>query len=340
MSDSSKLFGASKIDRKDEDFTYTWTVTNLNLLLEANFDSITSPQFSTNDKKWNLSLHRSSVKLGCFYFQLSKIEHSTTDYQYLYIFRNDTNGKCIKSLTLKDGSDVSNRYIDPKQLYDDVPTYSTKKIQNDTLKIICQIKFVSYSYENMSVNDRNYFKHISNISKSKHMYVENLFLEEQFSDIKLVTSCGKELKAHKCIVAADSPTFAAMFKHDMVESNSNTVNISDVDHEVLKEMLRFIYMGQVENIETIASDLFIAADKYDIQDLKNECANYIANNITVENAILIFELAVKYNAEQLKTRVMHFVKSNIVDIMKINTFKEKLQVTAMGCFSELFTFLI
>lgn len=55
--------------------------------------------------------------------------------------------------------------------------------------------------------------------------------------------------------------FAAMFEHAMEESKHNRVEIKDVDHEVLREMLRFIYTGMASNLEEMAGDLLAAADK-------------------------------------------------------------------------------
>lgn len=55
--------------------------------------------------------------------------------------------------------------------------------------------------------------------------------------------------------------FAAMFEHAMEESKHNRVEITDVDHEVLREMLRFIYTGMASNLEEMAGDLLAAADK-------------------------------------------------------------------------------
>lgn len=52
-----------------------------------------------------------------------------------------------------------------------------------------------------------------------------------------------------------------MFEHEMEERKQNRVAISDVDHEVLKEMLRFIYTGKAPNLEKMADDLLAAADK-------------------------------------------------------------------------------
>lgn len=52
-----------------------------------------------------------------------------------------------------------------------------------------------------------------------------------------------------------------MFEHEMEERKQNRVTISDVDHDVLKEMLRFIYTGKAPNLEKMADDLLAAADK-------------------------------------------------------------------------------
>lgn len=47
----------------------------------------------------------------------------------------------------------------------------------------------------------------------------------------------------------------------MEERKQNRVAITDVDHEVLREMLRFIYTGKAPNLEKMADDLLAAADK-------------------------------------------------------------------------------
>lgn len=39
------------------------------------------------------------------------------------------------------------------------------------------------------------------------------------------------------------------------------MEITDVDHEVMREMLRFIYTGKAPNLEKMADDLLAAADK-------------------------------------------------------------------------------
>ena len=79
-----------------------------------------------------------------------------------------------------------------------------------------------------------------------------------------------------------------MFEHDMEESKRNRVDVTDVDSDVMADMLRFIYTGKVQNfpkllvntfisflflfqapnLETMAADLLAAADKYALDRLK------------------------------------------------------------------------
>ena len=47
----------------------------------------------------------------------------------------------------------------------------------------------------------------------------------------------------------------------MEERKQNRVAITDVEHEVLREMLRYIYTGKSQNLEKMADDLLAAADK-------------------------------------------------------------------------------
>lgn len=59
-----------------------------------------------------------------------------------------------------------------------------------------------------------------------------------------------------------------MFQHGMTEAQNHRVEIDDVDADVLKEMLRFMYTGVAPNLERMADDLLAAADKYQLERLK------------------------------------------------------------------------
>jgi len=45
----------------------------------------------------------------------------------------------------------------------------------------------------------------------------------------------------------------------------NRVDITDVDRDVMLEMLRFIYTGKASSLDKMAADLLAAADKVSIR---------------------------------------------------------------------------
>ena len=88
-----------------------------------------------------------------------------------------------------------------------------------------------------------------------------LFEEGHFSDINLVVG-DTRFPVHKAILASRSPVFAGMFRHiEMEESKQGIVQIKDLEPDVLKEMLKFIYTGKTSQLESMADELLSAADK-------------------------------------------------------------------------------
>lgn len=51
-------------------------------------------------------------------------------------------------------------------------------------------------------------------------------------------------------------------------SFQNRVDISDVDPDVFKEMMGFIYTGKAPNLEKMADNLLAAADKVSAQQIE------------------------------------------------------------------------
>ena len=119
-------------------------------------------------------------------------------------------------------------------------------------------------------------------------HLDGLFDNMQFSDVNFNIG-GREFPAHKNILAARSTYFEAMFKHPTKENLTNQIEIEDIEPEVFQELLRFIYTGRVplKKLETMAAGLFIAADKYLLDELKIKCENYFTHQMTPENCVVL-----------------------------------------------------
>ena len=93
-------------------------------------------------------------------------------------------------------------------------------------------------------------------SKDYEAFLEN----GKFTDVILVVGT-KDFKAHKYILAARSPVFAAMFEHDCIEKKESKVDIIDVSEGAFEQFLRYIYTATTPDLDQYASELLSAADK-------------------------------------------------------------------------------
>jgi hypothetical protein len=69
------------------------------------------------------------------------------------------------------------------------------------------------------------------------------------------------------MVMGQSKAFERMFLSICVESSTSTVTIDDISPLVMEQLIRFLYLRNAE-LENVAEDLFVAADKYDLEDLR------------------------------------------------------------------------
>ena len=102
-----------------------------------------------------------------------------------------------------------------------------------------------------------------------------------------------------------------MFEHEMEERKHNRVEISDVEPEVFREMLRFIYTGKASNLERMADDLLAAADKYALERLKVMCEEALCTNLSTENSAEVLILADLHSADQLKAQAIDFINTYV-----------------------------
>uniref|UniRef100_A0A914BWM4 Uncharacterized protein n=1 Tax=Acrobeloides nanus TaxID=290746 RepID=A0A914BWM4_9BILA len=150
-----------------------------------------------------------------------------------------------------------------------------------------------------------------------------LFKEEFLIDFKIVVRetrdneiREREIPVHKAILAARSPVFAAMLTHsDTNEVKTNTLVITDVDYDVVVEMLSFIYSGRCSNeLNDLASPLLIAADKYRLDELKSHCETCLIQSLNHGNACELLVIADMYKASRLRKRAVQFILQNPKDI--------------------------
>lgn len=91
------------------------------------------------------------------------------------------------------------------------------------------------------------------------------------------------LKAHRSILAYRSPVFLAMLK---TLGSTGILECDDFDHDIMKELLRYIYCNEVDGLNgTSTRQLVIAAEKYKLEGLKKVCMYIMSSTLTRENVL-------------------------------------------------------
>jgi len=138
--------------------------------------------------------------------------------------------------------------------------------------------------------------------------LEEVFKNKEFSDV--VVKCGGiKFECHKVFLASSSPVFKAMFNTQMKEKINNEVHINDVKPDVMAVLLQFLYTGKVSNFDKFAIDLFIAADKYQIESLKKLCEMKLVKSIGIENCFSLLIMGDTYSPTIKKSALSFLVKN-------------------------------
>ncbi|XP_065223170.1 speckle-type POZ protein-like [Planococcus citri] len=189
--------------------------------------------------------------------------------------------------------------------------FRTHLLRNDTLTLSINIKWSSeHSHEVVQTNP------VLETTIIKCNHSENyasMLGNPEFADVVFITN-GGNYPAHKSILAAQSPVFAAMFRQKDTKNGKNKkirINVSkNIDEEVLHAMLRYIYTGKCDNFEKLADKLFLAAAKYGLDGLRKICEKTLCKTLSIKNAAKLLVFAEEHHANLLKSKAEEFIANN------------------------------
>ncbi|GBL86637.1 Speckle-type POZ protein [Araneus ventricosus] len=134
-----------------------------------------------------------------------------------------------------------------------------------------------------------------------------LYVNQSLTDVELITKT-KSFPAHKIVLCARSPVFKAMLTNEMKEKNTTCIQVDDLGDDVVQQLLLFLYSDTVENLEwEIATQLYYAADKYQVGKLKELCSPFLVESLTPTNAGELLLLADTHSDSDLKKVVEDFI---------------------------------
>ncbi|GFU28154.1 TD and POZ domain-containing protein 3 [Nephila pilipes] len=160
----------------------------------------------------------------------------------------------------------------------------------------------------ISTNDvQNVDGILTNNAVSLREDLGSLCISDVLSDMKLQTN-SNTIPVHTQILGARSPVFRAMFTNDMKEKIEGYVDVPDLDDDTVRRMLLYMYTDKLEDLEWgKASQLYAAADKYEIASLKSSCYAILKAKLRPTNACQILALADLHQDQLLKKTVQDYI---------------------------------
>lgn len=167
-------------------------------------------------------------------------------------------------------------------------------------------------------------RRLRNKSSGRDSFAE--FLDnESLSDVRLVASCGRDVPAHKIVLAARCAPFRGMFTGHFAESRAPRVNLP-FRFPVLRALLEFLYTGQIASADSdtpgmsleVAMDVMAAADQYGLEPLKDDCSNVLQRALRLDNLIELYRFAHVQGATMLQLACVDYLlePSNSAAAMK------------------------
>ena len=95
----------------------------------------------------------------------------------------------------------------------------------------------------------------------------------------------------------------------MREAVSNRVTIEDVDAATFKQLLRYVYCGQLpDDMDELPEKFLPSAEKYDMKEMKVACVASMIKNIKVENVVDYVVMAHLFQYSDLKMECLQHLQ--------------------------------
>ena len=312
---------------------FTWTIEDFENRPQKTGDFLYSSSFVIklpNDKEtyWQMKLFPKGEKPG--------------DRDYLSLFLQSNNNCAMsfqyemsildssakKTSTWKCRGDSGRLWGNPKWALRDSIINDPDLLPGGNLTIFCVVTAFGTAQILSGTRDGEAEDEIesgSNIARGLKQVSEDfgkLFNDKEFSDVEI--ECGGEIfHCHTSILSIRSDVFRAMFQSDMAENRSKKVIIKDIDSEVAKEMLHFIYTGGTNEdvLKDNAGKLLEVAERYHLDVLKSICEDHLCSNLKISDAIENLIFGDFHQAKKLKRKALKVIARNLTKVVQTDEYQ-------------------
>ena len=142
----------------------------------------------------------------------------------------------------------------------------------------------------------------------------------ELCDIVLETSDGVKTNAHKCVLAATSPYFRAMFNTRFSEAQNGIIKLKDVNQQILMAIISYSYCCSFSFPRDDVLSLLIISDQYQLNELVKECSSYLQNHIDAGNVLSLIAYSKLHRCWSLYQSCTIFALNNFKEVSETDQF--------------------
>ena len=149
---------------------------------------------------------------------------------------------------------------------------------------------------------------------------------------------GQKIRAHADILKMRSEYYKNMLNNECKESVTGQIEVKDTTFDAFHAYLHYVYANDIDDVsgDTLIG-LYELANLYCDEVLKEACEEAMANQITSENCLRLYSVALQYERKNLEKVCLEFIaprlKSEVVRTADYASFDADL-------FKDLFTKLV
>ncbi|XP_056467313.1 kelch repeat and BTB domain-containing protein 3-like [Gadus chalcogrammus] len=127
---------------------------------------------------------------------------------------------------------------------------------------------------------------------------------------------------HRCVLAACSDFFRAMFEVDMHERNEGSVTLGNQSPRAVGAFLDFAYTGEAVVSDNNVDMLFQLASFLQVSVLSRACSDFLISTLDISNCLSLSALAEGYGSSSLQQKANEFVVQNFQSFSLTQDFLE------------------
>lgn len=168
---------------------------------------------------------------------------------------------------------------------------------------------------------RNEKEQEKDISHASHVLESlwQIYMEQKLCDVTLAVG-DDEVRAHRLVLAANSPYFYTMFTSGLSECSSQRILLKEVDFKAVQLLIEYCYTSFIHLDEMNVESLLKTAHLLQFNSIVKTCCIFMTSQLDPTNCLGISSLAEFHGCTDLQTGALNYARKHFCKVATTEEF--------------------